>query len=602
MQHGVLDRQPVGGRLLADDDDVDVVTAPQAVVGHREQAVGIGRQVHTNDLGLLVHDMVDEAGVLMGEPVVVLAPDVRAEEVGERCDRPAPGQCPRDLQPLRVLVQHRIDDVDERFIAVEDAVATRQQVALEPALAKVFGQHLHHPAVRPQVVVERLQRSHERPVGDLEDGPQPVRGGLVRPKDAEGPVVAGGHIPEEGAQHPRGLRRAGPRLGHLDPVLPEVRQRQAPEQNPAVGVRIGTHAALTPRRQFGDRRQRSPPLVEELLGPVAAHPGIEQLEVARVGAHLGEGHLVRPEGALDGLAVHFLGAGPALRGPQHDHGPPRSLHGAPGPSFLLDVVDACHGAVERGGHRLVDSGGVVPAHEVRLVAVALHQRTELLLGDAGEHGGVGNLVAVEMQDRQHRPVVRRVQELVRVPARGQSPRLSLAVAHDAEDQQVGVVEGCAIRVCQRIAKFTALVNRSGRLGCHVAGHPTGEGELPEEGPHPIDVLADRGIDLGVSALEVGVGQDGGSAMARARNEDGVEVPLPDDSVGMHVDEVQSRCGPPVTEKARLDVLRAERLSQEWVVEEVDLAHRQVVRRPPPPVETVQLILTEQIAGLVLLGG
>ena len=91
-------------------------------------------------------------------------------------------------------------------------------------------------------------------------------------------------------------------------------------------------------------------------------------------------------------------------------------------------------------------------------------------------------------------------------------------------------------------------------------------------------------------------------MAGTRNEDGVEVPLPDDSVGMHVDEVQSRRGSPVTQKPGLDVLRAERLSQEWVVEEVDLAHRQVVRRPPPPVETVQLILTEQIAGLVLLGG
>src|SRR5258708_6230657 len=38
VQDGVLDRQPVGGGLLAGDDDVDVVTAPQAVVGHREQA------------------------------------------------------------------------------------------------------------------------------------------------------------------------------------------------------------------------------------------------------------------------------------------------------------------------------------------------------------------------------------------------------------------------------------------------------------------------------------------------------------------------------------------------------------------------------------
>jgi hypothetical protein len=34
------------------------------------------------------------------------------------------------------------------------------------------------------------------------------------------------------------------------------------------------------------------------------------------------------------------------------------------------------------------------------------------------------------------------------------------------------------------------------------------------------------------------------------------------------------------EQARLDVLRPERLAEQRVVEEVDLADREVVRRPP----------------------
>ena len=58
-----------------------------------------------------------------------------------------------DLQPLGMLVEHRVDDVDERLVAVEEAVAPGQEVALEPSLALVLGQHLHHPAVGGQVVV-----------------------------------------------------------------------------------------------------------------------------------------------------------------------------------------------------------------------------------------------------------------------------------------------------------------------------------------------------------------------------------------------------------------------------------------------------------------
>ena len=74
----LVHRQVVERRLLAGHDHVDVVAAAQAVVGHRQQAVGVGRQVDAHDLGLLVDDVVDEARVLVREAVVVLAPDVRA--------------------------------------------------------------------------------------------------------------------------------------------------------------------------------------------------------------------------------------------------------------------------------------------------------------------------------------------------------------------------------------------------------------------------------------------------------------------------------------------------------------------------------------------
>ena len=71
--------QPLRRRLLAGDDDVDQVAAAQARVGDVQQAVGVGRQIDPHDLGLLVDDMVDEAGILVRKAVMILPPDVRGQ-------------------------------------------------------------------------------------------------------------------------------------------------------------------------------------------------------------------------------------------------------------------------------------------------------------------------------------------------------------------------------------------------------------------------------------------------------------------------------------------------------------------------------------------
>ena len=90
VQDRVVHRQPVQRGLLAGHHDVDVVAAAQAVVHDRQQRVGVRRQVDADDLGLLVDHVVDEARILVGEAVVVLAPDVRGEQVVQRRDRPPP--------------------------------------------------------------------------------------------------------------------------------------------------------------------------------------------------------------------------------------------------------------------------------------------------------------------------------------------------------------------------------------------------------------------------------------------------------------------------------------------------------------------------------
>ena len=58
------------------------------------------------------------------------------------------GSSSQRLEPLRVLHRHRGGDHGERLVGGEQAVAPGEQVALEPALAEVLAEHLHHPAVR----------------------------------------------------------------------------------------------------------------------------------------------------------------------------------------------------------------------------------------------------------------------------------------------------------------------------------------------------------------------------------------------------------------------------------------------------------------------
>ena len=115
--------------------------------------------------------------------------------------------------------------------------------------------------------------------------------------------------------------------------------------------------------------------------------------------------------------------------------------------------------------------------EIWRVAVAAEKVVQFLMADAGQHRRIGDLVAIEMQDRQHDPVGYRIQEFVGVPARRQRTRLRLAIADDAGDDQIRIVVGGPIGVREGVAEFAALVNGAGGLRRHMARNPAGEGEL-----------------------------------------------------------------------------------------------------------------------------
>src|ERR1039458_894806 len=91
----------------------------------------------------------------------------------------------------------------------------RQEVALEPAFALMFGEHLEDSSVRPDVIVGRQELRDRHAVGHVEDGVPTVRRRLVGRKDSEVARVGISRedLLEESALYARRLRvrRARPR-------------------------------------------------------------------------------------------------------------------------------------------------------------------------------------------------------------------------------------------------------------------------------------------------------------------------------------------------------------------------------------------------------
>ena len=171
---------------------------------------------------------------------------------------------------------------------------------------------------------------------------------------------------------------------------------------------------------------------------IAAQPVLHQLEVVGLG-HV-DGHLVGPEGALDGLPVHFLGPGPPLGGAQDDHRPGGAAVVPGGAGVGLDALDLPHRPVQGGGHGLVHLLRVAALYEAGLPAAAPEEVLQLLPGNAGEDGGVVDLIPIEVEDGEHRPVPDGVEEFVAVPGGGQGAGLGLPVPHHAGGDEVGVVQ------------------------------------------------------------------------------------------------------------------------------------------------------------------
>ena len=249
-------------------------------------------------------------------------------------------------------------------------------------------------------------------------------------------------------------------------------------------MRVGAHPPATDRREFPELGHEAAALVEQLFGPVAAKPLLELLEVRRVVAHLGERHLMGAPRPLHRLPVDHLRSGPPLRRSQDEHGPARALDRILGAGSRADLGDPIERLVERRGKAPMHLRWILTVEAAgdgqRLPAVALEQSEELALWDPRKNRRACDLVAVQVQDREHGAVGARVEELVRMPARRQRTGLRLPIADDADHEEVGIVERRAERVDERVAEFAALVDRARRLRGGVARDAARKRELPKQ--------------------------------------------------------------------------------------------------------------------------
>jgi hypothetical protein len=283
-------------------------------------------------------------------------------------------------------------------------------------------------------------------------------------------------------------------LADLYGVLAEVGHAQGLSHQPTVGDRVGAHSARTGGRQLLELRDQSAALIEQLLGPVATHPPFQELQVIRVVVNL-EGDLMGSPEALHSMTVHFGRTGPAFGGPQDDHRPVGIQVGSAGAGLVLDLSYFGDGAFQRRSHHLVHPLRVGAFDQIGLVPKTSEQTLQLIAVDSRQHGWVGDLVSVQMQDGQHRPVTDRIDELVPMPGGRQGTRLGLAIANHCRHDQVRIVKSRSERMGEAVAELPTFVNGARNLGSTVAAEAPGKGEAPEESSQALFVLALFGIDL-----------------------------------------------------------------------------------------------------------
>ncbi len=342
--------------------------------------------------------------------------------------------------------------------------------------------------------------------------------------------------------------------------------------------------------KLGDQRAVG---VEKFFGLVAAEPLFDLAKTMRIGDGIKNGNLVSAPKILDLVAVDFFGAGPTFGRAKNDHGPTRASGVVIGAGVLLDGTNIENALLESGGHFLMHDGGIVALDEVGIVAVADEKRFEFIVRYAGEDSGIGDFVAIEMEDGKNGAIANGIEKFIGVPGGGERAGFGFTIANGDGDDEIGIIECGAVAVGEGVAEFATFVNGARSFGSAVGTNAAGERKLAEEFEHACFVATFVWIDFGIVALEIGIGEGGGSAVAGAGNVEDIEIVFFDEAIEMDPDEGLAGIGTPVAEKAILDVLRLERLAEKRVGAKIDHAGGKIVAGAPVGVHLGEFIVRER---------
>ena len=208
--------------------------------------------------------------------------------------------------------------------------------------------------------------------------------------------------------------------------------------------------------------------------------------------------------------------------------------------MLLDRANLQDALLQSRSHFLMHRRRVIALDEIRFVAVSDQQRLQFFVRNAREDRGIRDLVAVEVQHRQDSPIANGIQEFIRMPGGGERTGFRLAVADSDGNDEIGIVESGSVRMRDGIAQLAALVNRTGRFRRAVRADPAGKRKLLEELEQARFVAALVGINLGIVAFEIAVGQRGRRAVTGAGDVHDIQVIFLDEAVQVNPNQRLSR--------------------------------------------------------------
>src|ERR1017187_2615344 len=110
--------------------------------------------------------------------------------------------------------------MNERLVAIEQSVSSGEQIALQPALALMLAEHLHHAAAARQEFIVRHHLGLPLARGRFEYRLQAVGQRLIRTEQAEIALLGihCNHVAQEAAQDMRVADARNARRGYMDRV------------------------------------------------------------------------------------------------------------------------------------------------------------------------------------------------------------------------------------------------------------------------------------------------------------------------------------------------------------------------------------------------